>query len=476
MFSESPHKEDMGEAALWDNHPRLWRGIELTWILGVLGCALYLVLVYILPLAGLMNSVSIPFRSLVEIFVCGVPLSMSCLVLVWKLLSEHTLLEIANDLLVLRLHQHLVAVCCLDITSVPGSVRIGESERPEYDTSFLLALRAGMDGRVNMTYEAGVLDGEPYLRIFITASGRTLDEIADLLKREATRTEAILLASLNNIELHQLKGDDLREASLRLIDGELDSDSGLSFEADRNGLIMLTGEPRVLPLAESSQVGTFISTALKQGCDVVFSCVFSKAKPGREQRRMEKQWSTIRAKEKRKEDSLADQSKKRKLVRYYEEIRSSPSWFDATVHILMKSDTSVRMQEIQERVTGLVHSIWGDDNSIRLKRKVIRRKTALRMLLRRHMTRQRIHVSRLVAFVNTPVQQLPVIAASQTPDFPVPAKELVDNELKIGQAVFSGRRLNIVGLRTEWLREHVAVLGATGTGKTTLVKHLMAEL
>jgi hypothetical protein len=476
MSSERLHKEDVREAAHWEIHPRLWRGIELTWILGVACCALYLLLVYIFPLLGLVNSVAIPFRFLVEVLVCGVPLSMGCLVLTQKLLSEQTLIETVDDLFVLRLHQHVVAVCCLEITSVPGSVRIGESERPEYDTSFLLALRAGMDGRVNMTYEVGVLEGEPYLRFFITASGRALDEIADLLRREATRTEAILLASLNNIELHQLKGEDLREASLSLIDAEVDNESGLSFEVDRNGLLMLTGEPRVLPSVESSQVGAFISTALKQGCNVVFSCVFSKAKPGREQRRMERQWNTIREKEKRKEDSLSDQSEKRKLVRHYEELRSSGGWFDTTVHILMKSDTSVPMQEIQDRIIGLVHSIWGDDDSIRLKRRAIGRKTALRMLLRRHMIRQRTHVSRLVAFVNTPVQQLPVIAVSQVPDFPVPAKELLDNELRIGQAVFSGRRLNTVGLRTEWLREHVAVLGATGTGKTTLVKHLMAEL
>jgi DNA helicase HerA-like ATPase len=52
----------------------------------------------------------------------------------------------------------------------------------------------------------------------------------------------------------------------------------------------------------------------------------------------------------------------------------------------------------------------------------------------------------------------------------------VNNELVIGKVVFGGRRLNDVGLRPEWLREHVAVMGATGTGKTTLVKHLIAEL
>jgi len=476
VLGDKLNKGERSRLAYWEMHPRLWRGIELTWILGVVCCALYLLLVYVLPLAGLLDSISIPFKLLIELLVCGVPLSMGCLVLVQRLLSEQIAIEIANDLLVLRLQRHVVAACCLDVTSVPGSVRTGENERPEYDTSFLLALRAGMDERVNMTYEVGILDGEPYLRFFITASCRSLDEVAALLKREATRTEAILLTSLNNIELRQLKGEELRKASLGLIDADFDENSGLSFKVNRNGLMVLSGEPRILPSIESSQVGTFISTALKQGSDVVFSCVFSKAKPGREQKRMENQWNTIREKEKRKEDSLADQSRKRRLVRHYEEIQGNAGWFDSTVHVIMRADSRVQMQEIQDKVIGLVHSIWGDDNNIRLKKKAIGRKTVLRILLRRHMTRQRTHVSRLAAFVNTPVEQLPVIAVSQIPSFPIPAKDLVDNELRIGQAVFGGRRLNRIGLRIEWLREHVAVLGATGTGKTTLVKHLMAEL
>jgi hypothetical protein len=87
-----------------------------------------------------------------------------------------------------------------------------------------------------------------------------------------------------------------------------------------------------------------------------------------------------------------------------------------------------------------------------------------------------MHVSKLAAFVNTPVQQLPVIASAPAPSFAIPSKEQVDNELVIGKAVFGGRQLIDVGLEIEWLREHVAVLGATGTGKTTLVKHLMKEL
>jgi hypothetical protein len=87
-----------------------------------------------------------------------------------------------------------------------------------------------------------------------------------------------------------------------------------------------------------------------------------------------------------------------------------------------------------------------------------------------------MHIVRLSSFVNTPIRQLPVITPKQSPVFSVPPKELLDNELVIGETVFEGRRLSDVGLKADWLREHATILGATGTGKTTLVKHLMAQL
>jgi DNA helicase HerA-like ATPase len=62
------------------------------------------------------------------------------------------------------------------------------------------------------------------------------------------------------------------------------------------------------------------------------------------------------------------------------------------------------------------------------------------------------------------------------PVFPVPLKELIENELIIGKTIYGGRRISDIGIKPEWLREHVTVLGATGTGKTNLVKKLMLEL
>jgi DNA helicase HerA-like ATPase len=173
---------------------------------------------------------------------------------------------------------------------------------------------------------------------------------------------------------------------------------------------------------------------------------------------------------------LADQSEKKKLLRSYEEIQGNTGWFDSSVSIAIRADTPDQLSSAQEGVTGVVHSIWGGEGTIKLKQKSIGRRLAYKLLLRRHIGSKRIHVSKLAAFLNTPVQQLPVITASPVPSFSIPSKEFVDNELIIGKAVFGGRRLNNVGLRPEWLREHVAVMGATGTGKTTLVKHLIAEL
>ncbi|MFW9845502.1 MAG: ATP-binding protein [Candidatus Thorarchaeota archaeon] len=191
---------------------------------------------------------------------------------------------------------------------------------------------------------------------------------------------------------------------------------------------------------------------------------------------MEGQWKTIREKEKRKEDSLADQSEKKRLLRDYQEIHGNTGWFDSTVSIAIQVKDSEQLSDTREGIEGIVHSIWGGKDSIKIQQKDIGKRIAYRLLLRRHIKAQRMHVSRLVAFLNTPVQQLPVISASQVPAFTIPARTLVDNDLIIGKAVFGGRCLNDVGLKIEWLREHMAVMGATGTGKTTLVKHLVANL
>jgi hypothetical protein len=125
---------------------------------------------------------------------------------------------------------------------------------------------------------------------------------------------------------------------------------------------------------------------------------------------------------------------------------------------------------------GLALSLWGGESKMSIIDKDLGSRTGCRLLARRHLGQQRMHASRLAAFVNTPVQNIPVITGVQVPDFYVPPKELVDNELQIGWTVYGGHLLNKVGLKKEWLREHVAVLGSTGTGKTSLVKRLMASL
>jgi hypothetical protein len=447
------------------------------WLFGIAVMLIYFVVVYLLPLLGLIGPVSIPSKLIIEIIISTYPVLMGGLVARGKLTSDEMLTAVLDDDLVsIRIGGHVVATCCLEIISAPGSVLVARNDRPEYATAFLLALRAGMDEKVSMAYEVGVCDGEAFLRIFITGSGRNMEEVGSTLRRDATRTEAILLSSLNNVELHQLKGENLREAVSGILAIDLEGGSEQTSEKVHTGLLLITGEPRVEPSLESSQIGTFISTSLRQGYNVSFTCVFSKSKPGREQRKLEGQWKTIREKEKKNEDSLADQSEKKKLLHDYEEIRGKIGWFDSSVSLAIRADSRGQLSSIQEGVSGIVHSIWGGEGKITLKKKDIGKSVIYKLLLRRHIEPQKIHVNRLVAFLNTPVQQLPVIAAPPVPTFSIPSREVVNNELIIGKAVFGGSRLNDVGLRPEWLREHIAVLGATGTGKTTLVKHLIAEL
>ena len=456
--------------------PRSW--IKLLWVFGTAFTGFYLILVYLLPLIGVGSLPMVPLKGFVEVIICLIPVITGLLLTTTKVRLQKPVVRVENNTLSIQLDDHVIGTCCLDIESVSGSVYLDENGKPRYNESMLLAMRAGMDKSVTMAYEAGVANGEPFLRIFITATSHSSKQIQEVLRREATRTEAILLSSLNNVELKLLGGDYLQEVALTHLEGVKIESQNLAIKEESNslGLVTLQGLPRTFPTQEASQIGTFISTALRQGYTTSMTCVFSASKPGKEKRAMESQWKSIQAKEKRKEESLQDHAAKKRLVTRYEEIQDRVGWFDATVYFKVKASTKSNIEAELDGVSGLVHSIWGGGDSIKLSPLKLSKRTVFRILTRRHLKRQRMHIVRLASFINTPIRQLPVITPKQSPVFPVPPKELVDNELVIGETVFGGRRLSNVGLKIDWLREHAAILGATGSGKTTLVKHLMAQL
>ncbi|MFW9962023.1 MAG: ATP-binding protein [Candidatus Sifarchaeia archaeon] len=455
---------------------RSW--IKLIWIFGTICAGIYWLVVYILPLTRLVDQPLIPLKAFVEALICFIPIISGISLAISQIHLQNPLISIENGVFLVKLDDNVIGTCCLDIVSVSGSVYLDENGKPVYNESMLLAMRAGMGKSVNMAFEAGVSNGEPFLRIFITATGHSSEQIHEILKREATRTEAILLSSLNNIELKFLDEELLRDAVLTHME-ELDVEGQkMTFKEEIRllRLITLQGSPRIFPTQETSQIGTFISTALRQGYSTSLTCVFSAAKPGKEKRILENQWKNIQTKEKRKEESLHDYAVKRKLVARYEEIHDRTGWFDATVYFKIRAPTENHVSVHLEGVNGLVHSIWGGRDSIKLNHHKISKRTIFRILTRRHLKRQRMHIAQLSSFINTPIQHLPVISSKKAPVFLIPSKELVNHELIIGETVFASRRLSNVGLSVNSLREHVAILGATGTGKTTLVKHLMAQL
>ena len=455
--------------------PRSW--IKLLWVVGTIFIGFYLLLVYLLPLIGIVSLPVIPLKGFVEMTICFIPVVTGLILTARKVRLQNPLIRVENNILLVQLDNHVIGTCCLDIESVSGSVYLDENGKPRYNESMLLALRAGMDKSVTMAFEAGVTNGEPFLHIFITATGHSSRHIQEVLRREATRTEAILLSSLNNVELKLLDGDYLKEVALTHLDGvKIESHNlVIAKETKSLGVAILQGLPRTFPTQEASQIGTFISTSLRQGYTISMTCVFSAAKPGREKRTLENQWRNIQVKERRKEESLQDHSVKKKLITRYEEIQDRTGWFDVTVYFKVKSSTERHIEADLDGVSGLVHSVCGSD-SIKLSSLKLSKRTVFRILTRRHLKHQRMHIIRLSSFINTPIQQLPVITPRQSPIFPVPPNKIVDNELVIGETVFGGRRLSNVGLEIDWLREHVAILGATGTGKTTLVKHLISQL
>jgi len=451
--------------------------LRRTWLIGTGTTILYFLIVYLLPILKVISTPIIPFKTAFEGIVCLVPIISGIALSRHQMVQRTPAISTEKEILIVDNEERMTGVCCLEIVSVSSSVFLDENGRPKYNGSMLLAIRAGMNKSVSMAFEAGMLRGDPFLRIFITVTDFDIDTIREILRREATRVEAILLASLNLVELRMLEDDALHNAVFSFTNESEYEEERLSKDHIKDmSLLVLKGNPQVKPTVESSQIGTFLSTILKQNYSASMTCVFSASKPGREKQKLEGKWKSIQSKEKRKEESLRDHAEKKKLITEYEEIQDNVGWFESSVYFIAKSDSSSDDNVSQEGLSGLILSIWGGDNSIKLIPQKMSQKTALKLLTRKHLKRQRLHVSKLVSFVNTPIRKLPVIGHDLAPVFQIPSRESLSDEIEIGDTIFEGRHFSRAGLKIEWLREHVAVLGATGTGKTTLVKHLITQI
>ena len=468
-------KKEDGSSKLEDPRNIVW--MNRVWTLGIFSILLYFLVVYILPLYRVTTTPLIPSKTAIEIIICLIPISSGAFLSKQRMKQTNLAVSVENEMMLIDHNGRNIGLCCLEIMSTASSISVDDKGYPKYNASMLLAMRAGMDKSVNMAFEAGISEGEPFLRIFITATGTDSYLIKETIRREATRAEAILLASLNMIDLRILEGHELEEAAALFVNNT-EYKAGDVFEEfdSESTLLVLKGSPRVNPSIEASQVGTFISTAMKQGYSATMTCIFSAAKPGRERKRLEGKWKTIQSKEKRKEESLKDHALKKQLVTQYEEIQDDVGWFDSTVYFVIKQNLRSDIAVAEEGVRGLILSIWGGHDSIKLDTKKITQRTALRLFSKSHLRKQRMHVSKLVSFVNTPVRNLPIIGPETSPVFQIPSRESLGRDIVIGDTIFDGRPFSSAGLEIEWLREHVAVLGATGTGKTTLVKHLVAQI
>ncbi|MFW9906951.1 MAG: helicase HerA domain-containing protein [Candidatus Thorarchaeota archaeon] len=451
--------------------------LRRTWLIGTGAATLYFLIVYVLPLFKVISTPVIPLKTAFESIICLVPIISGIALSKYQIVQRTPAISTEKEILIVNVEERMTGVCCLEMVSVSSSVFLDESGRPKYNGSMLLAIRAGMNKSVSMAFEAGLSRGNPFLRIFITVTDFDIDTIREILRREATRVEAILLASLNLVELRMLEDNALRNAVFSITnESEFEEEKLSKDHIKGTSLLLLKGSPQVKPTIESSQIGTFLSTILKQNYSASMTCVFSASKPSREKQRLESKWKTIQSKEKRKEESLKDYAEKKKLITEYEEIQDNVGWFDSSVYFVVKSDSSSDSSISKEGLSGLILSIWGGDNAIKLIPQKISQRTVLKLLTRNHLKKQKLHVSKLVSFVNTPIRKLPVISHDLVPTFQIPPREALSDEIEIGDTIFEGRHFSRAGLKIEWLREHIAVLGATGTGKTTLVKHLISQI
>ncbi len=449
------------------------RFTRLLWFLSSIFAGIYLLLIYILPTTTLGVTFLIPGRYFIEVLIVLIPVVGAIITASRHLMTLSPCILMSDEFLWYEVGDSVVGVSCLDISNTTSSVVNGENGNTIYDSSFLRALRSGLQKNTSLAFEAGTNRTGPYLRFFISTYSKNREAAKDILMRERMKLEAILLSSIRNIEFHPLSGSNLREAVG--ISSPLEGESSFVFNP-KTTLFVIRGNPKLEATATSSQIGVFLSTAVKKGISTQITSVLSVADGGSEKRRMERTWDKIMERENRNEASLEDWATKKKLLTRYQETESESGWFDCSTYVLVKSECENEAISNTESVSGMIQSIWGGDNSFSIKQRKITKRIEARLITRRSISNTRLHASRAAAYVNTPVQSLPMMSKNAQPTFNIPSLQEIDNELSLGHAIYQGKEVSKVGLSAQMLREHMTVLGATGTGKTTLVKKLMVEL
>ncbi|MHA2034730.1 MAG: ATP-binding protein, partial [Candidatus Thorarchaeota archaeon] len=453
------------------------RIVHFLWVVAVVGSMAYFVLIYLLPLVGALSPIMIPAKTAFEAGVCVV-LVLSGILEAWAQFASLKDWSMSCDgsVFCVKIGNVVVGVSVLEAQAVAGSVIVDSEGHSRYNEMFLQAIRAGMTPHMNVAFEVGVDKARPFLRFFVSVMGDSYDDVVQSLAREAARIEAILMASLPAVDFRQLRNYDLEQAVTIVLGERSISPRGETGSGKSPGrsMLIIEGLPRTAPAQKSTQIGTFMLTLLQRGFSGNLTCVFSPSIPKRRGWRLEREWKGIRMREKQKEDSLADHSAKARLLEEYRAVQDKNAWFETSIrYIVMGQPPDAALLECMK---GIIHSLWGGDSSFKVKIRQISDSDRLRIVARRHLHSQKLHVTHLSAIVHTPMELLPEISAEVSPEMPIPPKSETDNELFIGWTVYRGRPLNPVGLRPEWLREHMAVLGATGTGKTNLVKQLIAQL
>ncbi len=476
------------------------RAIIVGWWASLIVAIMYFMMAYIFPLLDIISAPSLTIKNIIEIGICLDIIGMGCIRFLFEDRTDYIEIEYGGHYVATRVGKKVAVLRCLEILSIRGNL-VGEEGAPEYDTSFLMAIRAGLNQGVNIAYEVGVKQRSPFIRFIITGTGTDIKEVDKTLQRVAARIEAILTSAMRTIEIKQLQSTDLVKTIFGLFDNPQTDDLKQQLlkrvtesstekrpihieyifdrrkrEDETNLHWIINGLPRVMPTTNMTQVGKFISALLQQGISASLTCVFSPTSPKREKRKLEGQWQRIRTREKRKEDTLADYSVKDELIKKYRIIQDSKGWFDVSTHIVLYNQTNPDMILSEEYLRGLIYSIWGNHEAFEITSLKLKSTNLLRFLLRRHVKPKKMHVSNLIAFINPPIQEIPELSAPDYPEFKPPSKAIIKNDLFVGWSIYKGRKLNEVELETDWIREHVAILGATGTGKTSLVKQIITEI
>jgi len=385
-------------------------------------------------------------------------------------------------------------ISILEVSNIPKNIQVRENRllmkniekifvnnNQHYLHYHLTALFNYLE-EVSFSYEITIESNKVHLRLFFTMEGKNLEELLKDLRSKIDIIIEIYKTSFPELKFTILDGDALRKAWSDVIGGigkfniKINEEDILEINQKEKKLylqiIKLIGKPEIKAYSKRTQIDNLIMSILgsniSNGSFIINFQPFElyKFKNGENNPFYDL-------------TNIPENDFRQKILKI-RHVEITALW-RVSAYFIIRSYNFEEIQRSSKKIIAIIDSIFsGNQHSIDLE---IVKKNLLyyilpKLIIRDKLGKDSILTSeRLATYLHLPEEPFPSINRTNIPNFEIPPKDIVEQKLVIGTALFRDKTdLFQVGLDVMDLRLNMFVTGLIGMGKTTFVKNILKNI